>query len=344
MENSLTLSLSPHCCASKTNLLRLVYHVHEDTVPQWLEDASADDLMIGFPAVLLWGYLHPEQRDALEDRLEEIASTNDGLKLALACFAFANGDMANAKDNTPQLERVARRPVLVKSKSEFGEPYESTMDLVLSEEDRNAIHLVSGEPPAKKAQKYDADGTKITHPFTGDVVDRVELKKEFTSNAKPSWVRFHDSEGHVLSPDAVAKYGDDLRKDQAVQLIFNAMEAIWSASDAKFRLGTPKVKTYQVLPTAADAGYIEFVPGKTVKEVEALNEWKDVDLRTFAPSAVGSYVAGFVLGVRDRHSENWMLVGDQEKPELMQIDFGYMLMENPGGAYRYVVCSYYQSL
>ena len=119
-----------------------------------------------------------------------------------------------------------------------------------------------------------------------------------------------------------------VRPDPAVQLIFKVCDVIWRSSPVQWRLGVPSVRTYEVLVANGKSGFMEFVPGRTVKEVDKVGDWDNVDLLRFAPSAVGSYVAGFVLGVRDRHSENWMLV---EPEELMQIDFGYLLLENPGG-------------
>lgn len=96
---------------------------------------------------------------------------------------------------------------------------------------------------------------------------------------------------------------------------------MWKVVDAKWRFGrAPYVRTYQVSTLSEDGGYLEFVPGKTVADVLADDEWKEVDLVKYAPSAIGSMVAGFVLGVRDRHSANWMLLGDYKKnPELLQI-------------------------
>jgi len=46
---------------------------------------------------------------------------------------------------------------------------------------------------------------------------------------------------------------------------------------------------------------------------------------------MGSLLGAFVLGIRDRHEENWMLVGDPEDARLLQIDYGYLLGEAPGG-------------
>jgi phosphatidylinositol kinase/protein kinase (PI-3 family) len=62
------------------------------------------------------------------------------------------------------------------------------------------------------------------------------------------------------------------------------------------------------------------------------SDWAKLDVRKLAATAVGAYVSNFILGVRDRHEHNVMLVGDLEAdPKVMMIDFGFMLLENPGG-------------
>jgi hypothetical protein len=61
-------------------------------------------------------------------------------------------------------------------------------------------------------------------------------------------------------------------------------------------------------------------------------DWEKLNVRKYASTAVGAYVSNFILGVRDRHEHNIMIVNDLEKdPKMMQIDFGFILMENPGG-------------
>jgi Phosphatidylinositol 3- and 4-kinase len=119
------------------------------------------------------------------------------------------------------------------------------------------------------------------------------------------------------------------------------------------------VFAYDVVVTSANSGYLQHVPGKTFFElnqkIAASNNipskltngdgggkddngdeigWDHVNLEQLAPSLVGSYVANFILGTRDRHEHNMMVVGDLKKdPKLMQIDFGYILMEYPGGVH-----------
>mmetsp|Transcript_18865 Transcript_18865/g.52682 ORF Transcript_18865/g.52682 Transcript_18865/m.52682 type:complete len:641 (-) Transcript_18865:184-2106(-) len=208
--------------------------------------------------------------------------------------------------------------------------------------------------PADVCREYISKAMEVKHPFTGEKVGRMQVKKVFPSKRKPVWIEYFSADGadRPLKPDVLAKQGDDLRNDAAVTSVSNLCEDIWAASDHKWKLGTPPtVCAYNVLVTASDAGYLEMVPGKNFldlsQKVEPANNppssetktatntgWDDVDVRKLAPSLVGSYIVNFVLGVRDRHEDNMMVVGDlQGDPKMMQIDFGYILMEYPGGVH-----------
>jgi phosphatidylinositol kinase/protein kinase (PI-3 family) len=107
---------------------------------------------------------------------------------------------------------------------------------------------------------------------------------------------------------------------------------VWEAAPVEWALGAaPTARCYSVSITSADSGYLEFVPGRTFAEMSA-EDWTKLNVRKYASTAVGAYVSNFILGVRDRHEHNIMIVNDLEKdPKMMQIDFGFILMENPGG-------------
>jgi hypothetical protein len=102
--------------------------------------------------------------------------------------------------------------------------------------------------------------------------------------------------------------------------------------------GTPLTNTILDKHDSSTAG-----TGNVYEEVDVSNDatnpsstnrvgWDEVNLVRLAPSLVGGYVTNFILGTRDRHEHNMMVVGDFDiDPQLMQIDFGYILMEYPGG-------------
>jgi len=176
-----------------------------------------------------------------------------------------------------------------------------------------------------------------------------------------------DGKNRPLYPDTLAKQGDDLRKDAALASVSKLCESIWAIAPIEWMLGVPPtVCAYDVVVTSPDAGYLEMVPGKTFLELSqkvssttdgdasasslgnnnnlfnrnsghTCNKdstlWEKVDVKKLAPSLVGAYITNFILGVRDRHEDNMMIVGDDDDPKMMQIDFGYILNEYPGGVH-----------
>ena len=200
----------------------------------------------------------------------------------------------------------------------------------------------------------------------------MEVLKVFPSKRKPVWIRYHSSEDkddegkdRPLYPDTLAKQGDDLRNDAAMAAVGQLCESIWATASIEWMLQKPPtVCAYDVVVTSPDAGYLEMVPGKTFLELsqkvsstttdggttssaKSLNSksnifnrnsghntlWEEIDVKKLAPSLVGAYITNFILGVRDRHEDNMMVVGDDNDPKMMQIDFGYILMEYPGGVH-----------
>jgi hypothetical protein len=236
----------------------------------------------------------------------------------------------------------------------------------------NTIAMVNNKEtkllPGEACDQYISKSIPVLHPFTGEKVNTMTVLKVFdTSKTKPAWIRYYgieegsDHENQPLSalmPDAIAKQGDDLRNDQAIGLISKLCNAMWILAPVDWKLGVPPtVFAYDVVVASADSGYLQHVPGMTFFELNQRikrNEdttdgkieqdddnkkrveigWDRVNLEKLAPSLAGSYVTNFILGTRDRHEHNMMVVGDMEtNPSLMQIDFGYILMEYPGGVH-----------
>mmetsp|Transcript_35277 Transcript_35277/g.35796 ORF Transcript_35277/g.35796 Transcript_35277/m.35796 type:complete len:564 (+) Transcript_35277:100-1791(+) len=166
-----------------------------------------------------------------------------------------------------------------------------------------------------------------------------------------------DGNDRPLYPDTLAKQGDDLRKDAALASVSKLCESIWAIAPIEWMLGVPPtVCAYDVVVTSPDAGYLEMVPGKTFLELSQKvssttdkkasassllsnnnnlfnrnsghtcnnNDtlWEKVDVKKLAPSLVGAYITNFILGVRDRHEDNMMIVGDDDDPKLMHSDCG----------------------
>jgi len=196
---------------------------------------------------------------------------------------------------------------------------------------------------ADVCQKFISEKKPLLHPFTGEPVGSMRVKKVFPSKRKPVWIEYFSADEKPLKPDVLAKQGDDLRNDASVTSVSKLCEIIWAKAPIEWTLGLPPtVCAYDVLVTSPDAGYLEMVPGKNFLDLSQNSNdkddstvgWEGVDVKKLAPSLVGSYIVNFVLGVRDRHEDNMMVVGDLlENPRMMQIDFGYILNDFPGGVH-----------
>jgi len=190
--------------------------------------------------------------------------------------------------------------------------------------------------PADVCEEFIKDKKSVLHPFTGEKVGRMHVKKVIPSKRKPVWIEYYDANENPLKPDTLAKQGDDLRNDFSVACVSKLCETIWAKAPIAWTLGSPPtVCAYDVLVTDEEAGYLEMVPGKNFMDLSGEQDgWNGVNIQKLASSLIGAYIANFVLGVRDRHEDNMMVVGDlEENPRMMQIDFGYVLMEYPGGVH-----------
>jgi hypothetical protein len=110
------------------------------------------------------------------------------------------------------------------------------------------------------------------------------------------------------------KRGDDLRQDQATMLLLREMNTIWRNAGASCF-----TCTYRIYPTGPDAGFIE-----ALSNALPVRDAGDFAYsRQLHDSAVGAFLAGFVLGLGDRHQDNMLLCGPQ-RSLIAHIDFGYV--------------------
>jgi len=183
------------------------------------------------------------------------------------------------------------------------------------------------------AEQSVEDDMFVCDPVTGQQVREVELKKIMPSNAKPLLIEartFDDSSTMLL-----LKQGDDLRKDLAVMLMFKFMNELWRENDINCNGVQCESVCYEVIPMAVDFGAIEFIDGvKKISKIGKMINQKDSNGRTKSitnrviATAAASYIASYVLGVRDRHHDNILMSGDGS---VFHIDFAYILGETITG-------------
>lgn len=327
-------------------------------------DATADKKKSDSIASLrmaLAGYLHTNH--ARMRKVPIVADLEKRKKAGLTTDPAATNTlhMVNAASPTSQLISEYKSPEEEEASGGWGIP---------------RIHLDLGlglqqTSPADVCKSFIKENKPLLHPFTGEKVGRMEIRKVIPSKRKPVWIAYYSADNEPLKPDVLAKQGDDLRNDASLTSVSKLCESIWAEAPIEWTLGAPPtVCAYDVLVTAPDAGYLEFVPGKNFLELSQKvakppthdrkessasigsilsnisglpsaktlefdkTKWEGVNIHKLAPSLVGSYIVNFILGVRDRHEDNMMVVGDlEENPRMMQIDFGYVLMEFPGGVH-----------
>lgn len=154
----------------------------------------------------------------------------------------------------------------------------------------------------------------ICDPITGESpLISVQLRKIMPSNARPLLIDCYTrtkqsnngSSGGLQISSMLLKRGDDLRKDAAVLLMFRFMNAIWTDANLKYNEISVQVFLYSVVPMSIDFGVIEFVPdvtqianiGKLGIELKKNN---NNEMSRLIATAAASYIASYVIGVRDR--------------------------------------------
>lgn len=183
----------------------------------------------------------------------------------------------------------------------------------------------------------------LTHPFCINCCDPITLlvpEKEFSSAARPVMFSLHALSPNMpvtvdfireIKPRVLAKKGDDLRTDTAVLTMFRVFNAIWAKYGGFETVDTtPYIHTYQVISTGENLGLIEMIPNVQSFASFSWTDWvkrasrRNID--RMICSAVGAFVGGYVVGVRDRHWDNIMVRGDHT---VLHIDFGHVLGERP---------------
>ena len=199
-----------------------------------------------------------------------------------------------------------------------------------------------------EADKKDPSNKEVAggHSHGGRVIHRVDVKKVFSSMAKPGIISLSSyPTGAVLLPEdqaevvevaprMIAKVGDNLLQDLSVSIAFRIMNHVWQSDGERFG-GSDKAPfsfAYDVLPTGPRAGLLEVVSG-----LSSLNDYdwaawtskyadnKDA-LDNMVRSAAGCSVAQYILGCGDRHFDNIQI---KDGEQLLHIDFGMILGENP---------------
>lgn len=204
---------------------------------------------------------------------------------------------------------------------------------ILRQFNTQALRPLSPPPP---------EGTISDEPVspTSDPQDDDHLSSPSPSSRSSRLHPSHLSEpresGWQPPPPVIFKAGDDMRQDLACLQAFRLMNYMWSKAKLEFQDQPVMAFVYGVQPVGPASGFIEFLPGcdsvRHIGRVAAHNEWLTTSgdhdelctpaMARMLACAAGSFVASYILGVRDRHYDNILVRGDGL---LFHIDFGHVL-------------------
>lgn len=184
-------------------------------------------------------------------------------------------------------------------------------------------------------------GIDLLHPFQkGTRCDVVQVLEVFKTNARPCLIDFATQEilpasGNAIEPSisrvtsgtlSICKKGDDLRTDLGCLQVFKLFNYLWRTAGLGFGGVAVQAREYGVVPIGPNIGLIEFVFGcLSLTKIEMLRDKiKTTEtLVNLISSAAGAFIGSYVLGVRDRHSDN--IIIHKTRGYLFHIDFGHVL-------------------
>ncbi|GAB5373440.1 hypothetical protein AAMO2058_001751900 [Amorphochlora amoebiformis] len=164
----------------------------------------------------------------------------------------------------------------------------------------------------------------VVHPFQVNiVVKEVHVLDVFKTNSKPCLVNMLPAQREQLMSSPmrlIVKHGDDFRQDVATMLVFRLFNFLWRVGKLRHKDIPVRCHAYHTCATGENIGVIEFVencfPLSKIKEIQPVSPEK---LQRLVATGAGSYIAAFVLGIRDRHADNIMIRDDGV---MFHIDFG----------------------
>mmetsp|Transcript_4748 Transcript_4748/g.6641 ORF Transcript_4748/g.6641 Transcript_4748/m.6641 type:complete len:256 (-) Transcript_4748:99-866(-) len=127
-------------------------------------------------------------------------------------------------------------------------------------------------------------------------------------------------ESKIAPMKIIVKQGDDFRQDVATMTVFRLFNHLWRKSGLQHQNTDVRCHAYSTCATGIKIGAIEYVENcfslSRVQKIQPLSKDK---IRKLVATGAGSYIASFVLGIRDRHDENIMIRADGV---MFHIDFG----------------------
>eukprot|EP01124_Arcella_intermedia_P029958 TRINITY_DN6452_c0_g1_i1.p1 TRINITY_DN6452_c0_g1~~TRINITY_DN6452_c0_g1_i1.p1 ORF type:complete len:702 (+),score=146.96 TRINITY_DN6452_c0_g1_i1:38-2143(+) len=194
-------------------------------------------------------------------------------------------------------------------------------ELIASEEFFTHIQMNWDSLASSIGHKF---SVRMTNPLNCEVVKEWEIVKIFDSKAKPYLLKLTQEDGSHYY--AICKRGDDLRHDSYIQTLFSVFNDLWSTAPIPLK---PFIHTYKCLPVTDKFGLVECVSNVSPVidfDWEGITDLGADQKDVFICSLAGSYLASFVLGIRDRHEDNMLM---KNKHIFFHIDFSHLWNNAP---------------
>jgi len=112
-------------------------------------------------------------------------------------------------------------------------------------------------------------------------------------------------------------------------VIFGVFNTLWRTSGLSSK---PDLVHFKVAPIGPHSGFLEFMENSiTLRDynLNTITQFTDNQMDRFLSTSASGYIGGFIMGIRDRHEENLMIMNNTD---FFQLDFGFMFNnKTPGG-------------
>lgn len=154
-------------------------------------------------------------------------------------------------------------------------------------------------------------------------------EKEEMGSSEPSFSSpashpstFFGSRAAASSEFSILAKFEDVRRDVSILQCIRLLNKVWE----KANLPGIFAVVYDCMPVASDMGCMEFIPSLVSLHDLAFHFVDHEAIDQLARTAAASVVAGYVLGIGDRHDGNIQIRRDGS---LFHLDFGFILGQQP---------------
>lgn len=170
------------------------------------------------------------------------------------------------------------------------------------------------------------NGQKVAAAQRQQKPSRKDKHLQFFAKKKSKQQQAQNTQQEYVITRLILKVGDDIRLDQACMGLFRVFNHMWRRAGLQWKGHNGNTHVYHVVAMASDLGVIECVKDcVTIKDVAQLG-LKETAKDRIVASAACAYIAGYVVGLADRHFDNILVT---KHGTLFHIDFGFLMDDGP---------------